>query len=114
MVMGVQPIEHLVHLQPLGFSTKREKVMDRIDVSSGPTRPDAHDRRHDPSRRSGPGAGGRHRRPTRRSRCTPCVGIDETARWIAPTITHQALGEEFGLVAVSVTAYTMDDDPEVP
>jgi hypothetical protein len=114
MVMGVLPIEHVVHLQPLGFSTKREKVMDRIDVSC----------RADTVQTLTIGA------TTPRGDLDPVqvdvtpadadvevhavLGIDETARWIAPTITHQALGEEFGLVAVSVTAYTMDDDPEVP
>lgn len=114
MVTGILPVEHIAKLQPLGFSTKREKVFDRIDVSLrndtvqtlsiGYTTPrgDADPVEVDviPSSAS--------------LEVHAALGIDETARWIAPTITHQAIGEEFGLVAVSVTAYPMDDDPAVP
>jgi hypothetical protein len=114
MVTGILPIEHIVKLQPLGFSTKREKVMDRIDASF----------RGDTVQNCTIGA------TTPRGDLDPVevsvtpsdadlevhasLGIDVTARWIAPTIRHQAIGEEFGLVAVSVTAYATDDDPGVP
>jgi hypothetical protein len=42
------------------------------------------------------------------------VGIDVEARWIKPRVYHSTLNERFGLVALAVTGYSFDDDPEVP
>jgi hypothetical protein len=114
MVLGTLPITHIVHLQPLGYSTKREKIMDRIDasfrggtvqtvlLSAASPRGDVDPVEVDVL----PGAADLEVHAT--------LGIDVLARWIAPVITHQAIGEQFGLTAVSVTAYPMDDDPSVP
>lgn len=114
MVSGVQPVNHRVECQPLGYSVKREKVFDRLDVSlRGDTDQQVTLFARTPRGETDPYPV--IAIPTDTDlEVHAVIGIDVTARWIAPVIVHSTLDEEFGLVAVTVTAYTMDDDPEVP
>lgn len=111
--MGTIPVEHLVRCQPLGYATKREKIFDRIDVavrtdmvleiSSVTPRGTAPDPQVITLASSEPDL-----------EVHGDVGIDQQARWIQPIIRHQAVGERFSLVAVTVTGYATDDDPPIP
>jgi hypothetical protein len=111
---GAQPIYHLVHCQPLGYSTGREKIFDREDVSfRAPTPQQVSIWNRTPRGDSDPYALTVDPADVEiETKVT--LGLDEEGRWIAPRVAHQALGEQFGLVAVSVTGYAADNDPADP
>lgn len=133
LASGTVPISHELECQPLGFSVAGEKIFDRIDLSlrstttmtlavavatpRGLSTPqsitvgeavlgwdtalwDDMDWNEDAALGTEEVHGD--------------VGLDEQGRWVKPVVTHAQLGEQFGLVALSVTAYPTDDDPEIP
>lgn len=129
---GTVAIEHVLECQSLGYSTKREKIFDRIDLSVRAlsnmtlevsyTTPRGESVAQTVAVSTGdPGwdasvwdflvwdsgsASGREAHVD--------VGIDDQARWIRPKVRHAVIGEQFGMVALTVAAYVTDDDPEVP
>lgn len=133
LAAGTAPVEHILECQPLGYSTKLEKIYDRIDLAFrglstmtlqvSVTTPEGVS----PEQQIVVGTGG-----------TPAfdvglfdvvtfdpsggttqethaeLGLDAEGRWIKPKIRHKMLGEQFGIAALTVEAYTFDDDPEEP
>jgi hypothetical protein len=134
LVTGTLPVHHILRLQALGFSVKREKFFDRIDMSfralskmtlnvstfssrgqSPPQQvvvqsqvPGFDNSLWDQTFQFDPDVS----LITQESHGD--VGIDVEARWIEPYIDHNTIDEQFGMIAVSVDAYMFDDDPEVP
>lgn len=132
LATGTVPIEHIFEQQPQGYSIKREKIFDRIDLAlrglnqmtllvsaSTPRGQSAEQVVVAGTSFQGfdvilfdvgvfdPGAG------TTQETHADC-GIDLEGRWIKAKVRHQTLGEQFGLEAISITGYSTDNDPEVP
>lgn len=131
LASGTIPIRHVLETMALGYSTKREKIFDRIDISSrSPTEQTLDVSVTTPRGRSTPqtivlppgipgwdfGLWDEMEWDTEASTQEnhADVGIDEQARWVKVLLEHETLGEQFGVNALTVTAYTTDDDPEVP
>lgn len=134
LVSGTLPIRHILVPQGLGYSVKREKVFDRLDISlRAQTRQTLDVSVITPRGQTPP------QRIVAESNFPALdtsileltfqldadvtqltqeahvdVGLDVTARWAKPYIDHAQLNEQFGIVAVSMDAYLFDDDPEVP
>lgn len=109
-----QPIYHLVYGQPLGYSAKREKVFDRLDVSFRANTAQSALLWVRTARGDSDPLTVAVNATVSEAEVKASLGLDEQARWIAPRIAHQVAGERFGLVAFSVTAYASDDDPKAP
>jgi hypothetical protein len=133
LATGTLPIAHALECQALGYSTKREKVFDRIDVNvRSNTRQTLSVSTISPRGKTTPqtivvdsGILGWDLMlwdvdlwdvdvSTTTQEAHGDVGIDSEARWIKPRIDHATLNEQFGLVALTVLAYGEDDDPEIP
>lgn len=135
LATGTVAIEHILELQPLGYSVKKEKIFDRIDISGRSLTPmtleiSATTPRgkaaaqiivlgqsflgfdsgifDDPSTVFDPAA------ITGTLDTHGSVGLDLEARWIKPKIRHQTLGEQFGITALTVAAFATDNDPAIP
>ncbi len=134
LASGTVAIGHVLEPQALGYSTKREKVFDRLDlavraitdqqlvltmltsrgqvnaaqtITAGSGYPGYDTGLYDTVLYDGATS-----LSTQEAHAS--AGVDELARWIKPRITHQVLGERFGIIALSVTGYAEDDDPPVP
>jgi hypothetical protein len=133
LATGTVAIAHALECQALGYSTKREKVFDRIDLN-------VRSNTRQTLKLSTIGPRGKTAQQTitvdsgvlgwdlmlwdvdiwdvdvstTTQEAHGDVGIDAEARWIKPRIDHATLNEQFGLVALTVLAYGEDDDPEVP
>jgi hypothetical protein len=134
MATGTVAVEHIHECQPLGHSTKREKIFDRLDITTrGRTQqtlelslrtPQGQSAAQvivigasylgydsgiydDPSTVYDPGA-------DTTEETHGDVGLDGAGRWGKPKVRHQTLGEQFSLVALTLLAYSSDDDPEAP
>ena len=134
MAAGTVAIEHIHECQPMGYSTKREKVYDRIDIGTrGRTQQTLEISWRTPQGQGAPQTivigqtflgfdSGIFDDPSTvfdpgidtTQETHGDVGIDGEGRWIKPKVRHQTLGEQFSLVALTVAAYGTDDDPEVP
>lgn len=138
LASGTVPISHIMECQPLGYSTKREKVFDRIDISVralsrmtlavsattprgvAPSQTIVIDPEIPPSVISLWDVGLWDEMPWDRTstftgeEAHGDVGVDLTARWIKPRIAHAQLGEQFGLIALTVQSFVSSDDPEAP
>lgn len=133
MQTGTVAIDHILETQALGFAVEREKIFDRIDVSvRANTRMTLEISAATPRGHSVPqtiqvdsGFEGWDfalwdtmvwdvdvMLGTQESHGD--VGIDLQSRWIKTKVRHRTIGQQFGLVALRVTAYTTDDDPEIP
>jgi hypothetical protein len=134
LVSGTVPIVHYFEGQPLGYSTKREKVFDRLDITvRNLTQMTLEVSLTSPSRRTAAqtvviAAGvlgldfvlidmdwildSIEDRTTIEAHGD--VGVDVQARWAKPTIRHEALGERFGLVALTLSGSSSSIDPESP
>lgn len=132
MASGTVAIEHILEQQPQGYSTKKEKVYDRIDLAlrglnqmtllvSAVTPQGASAEQQIVVGQNFQGfdvilfdvglfdPGGTTTQETHGD-----CGIDLEGRWIKTKVRHQTLGEQFGIGAITVAAYTTDDDPEAP
>lgn len=134
MATGTVAIEHIHECQPLGYSTKREKIFDRIDIGTRSRTPQTLEISwrtprgqgapqtivigatflgfdsgifDDPSTVFDPGI-------DTTEETHGDVGVDGEGRWIKPKLRHQTIGEQFSLVAITVAAFSADDDPEIP
>jgi hypothetical protein len=134
LAAGTVPIEHIHECQPLGHSTKREKVFDRIDITTrGRTQQTLEISYRTPRGQGAPQTivigqtflgydSGIYDDPSTvydpgtdtTEETHGDVGIEGEGRWIKPKIRHATLGEQFSLTALTVAAYVSDDDPEVP
>jgi hypothetical protein len=133
IVTGTQAITHTVECQALGFSTKRDKVFDRVDVTCRPlpqmtlnisvaTPRDVGTPQTVFVNTGGQGwdyglwdSGDLFDVATMEDEEQHAdLGIDAFGRWARPKIVHQTIGERFGMVAVTVTGYATNDDPEIP
>lgn len=130
---GTVAIEHILELQSLGYSTKREKIFDRIDLALrsltamtlqvSAITPRGQSALQTVSLEAGvlgwdSGFWDQMEWDPSDSTTTQeqheAVGIDAQGRWIKPRIVHEVLGERFGIVALTVAAYVTNDDPPVP
>jgi hypothetical protein len=130
---GAVAIRHVLECQALGYAIKREKVFDRIDIavralstmtlSVSAITPYGSAAAQTVTVQSG--VAGWDLALWDEMLWDPDVslstqeahgevGIDLNARWIKPRIVHETLGEQFGLVGLTVTAYPASDDPEAP
>lgn len=133
LVSGTAAVEHILELQALGYSTKTEKVWDRIDIAIRAfSRMTLEVKVITPRGETAAqtvvvdsGIIGWDTGIWDQATFDPDVslttqeahddvGIDVTARWIKPHFRHATIGERFGIVAVSVLGYANNDDPEVP
>jgi hypothetical protein len=134
LVTGTVPIRHILIPQALGFSVKKEKVFDRLDLSiRALTRMTLMLSCITPRGQSAPQVVvANSNLPGLDSSVLELtfqldpditlvtqeahvdVGIDEQGRWLKPYIDHNTLDEQFGIIACSVDSYLHDDDPEVP
>lgn len=133
LATGDVAIEHILELQALGYSTKREKIFDRIDLALrsltamtlnvSAITPRGQSALQTVSLDAGvlgwdSGFWDQMEWDPSDSTTTQeqheAVGVDAQGRWIKPRIVHQTLGERFGIVALTVAAYVTNDDPPVP
>lgn len=133
MATGTVAIEHILEQQPQGYSTKVEKIFDRVDFAfRGLNRMTLNVSITTPGGTSAEqvvvvgqnfdgwdvvlwdvglwdegGAG-----TTQEAHGD--AGIDAEGRWAKAKVRHQTLGEQFGMEAITLTGYAADDDPEAP
>lgn len=133
LVTGTVPIDHIFESQALGFQIETEKIFDRIDVSIRAATTMTLEISAETPRGTSepqtifvdPGFSGWDLAlwddmlwdvdevlGTQESHGD--VGVDLQARWIKVRARHRTLGQQFGLVALGVTAYRTDNDPEIP
>ena len=134
LASGTVAVDHILETQALGYQIEQEKIFDRIDVSVRANTRMTLEISAETPRGATSGAqiitvdsgflgwdlslwddmiwdvdtsiG------TQESHGD--VGTDLQARWIKVKVRHRTAGEQFGLVALSVTAYSTDNDPEIP
>lgn len=133
LVGGTVAIKHILECQALGYAIKREKVFDRIDIAiRALSRMTLSVSAVTPLGRAAAqsivvdsGVLGWDtalwdemiwdvEQSTTTQEAHGEIGVDLTARWIKPRIVHETLGERFGLIGLTVTAYAASDDPEAP
>lgn len=127
---GTVAVDHRFQTQALGFDVAQEKIFDRIDVSvRASTEMTLEISAETPRGASEPQTivvdSGYLGWDTglfdeavfdddRTIESHGDVGIDLHARWIKVDFRHRTVGEQFGLVSTTVTAYPTNNDPEVP
>jgi hypothetical protein len=112
---GTVAVSHILETQTLGYSTKHEKIFDRIDLAATVESNAAFSQTLSVSVISPRGT-------TVAQAVTMAnaddghasVGIDVEARWVRVKVTHAVLGERFALSGIGLDAYGLDDDPPVP
>lgn len=133
LVSGDVAIKHVLELQALGYSTKREKIFDRIDLALRsltamtldvsvltPRGQSAQQVVSQPAGYLGWDSGFWDQMEwdpdvsvtTQEQHAS--VGLEVFGRWAKPRVEHETLGERFGLVAVTITGYAVSDDPPIP
>jgi hypothetical protein len=112
---GLVPIEHVFRTQPLGHSTKRDKIFDRVDLTwRADDDANIEVQTISPLGESDPQTVSLTPVDDYATESHGAIGIDVQARWTQVRIRHARPGEQFGLVAVTVTGYATDDDPPIP
>lgn len=133
LVAGTAAISHVVETQPLGFDIAREKIFDRVDISTRslsdmtfsvyPITPRGSANIQSLTATSsvigwGTGLWGSMTWSPDGSSSTQeqhvDAGLDAFGRWVKLRIEHEVVGEQFGLVAIAATGYPTNDDPPNP
>jgi hypothetical protein len=109
---GTVPIAHAIETGELGYSTKRDKVFDRLDLAGeAPTQQTLSVSVIAPGMSM---AAQTVVIPASSDDQHVEVGLDAAGRWARVHIDHAVLGEQFGVSALTLTGYPTDDDPPVP
>lgn len=129
---GTVAIEHILQQQPQGYSTKREKIFDRLDLTTRtlttqtlnvsfitPLGASAEQQIVLGSGAAGFDVGVFDTLLFDASgggtlELHGDVGLESEGRWGMAKVRHAALDEFFSLNAMTVLAYPVNDDPEVP